>query len=200
MSSPAARVRGRTEGRDGRNQGSYAPGPKENAPVERFPGRLPEGASRRARGDGLGIRPVNQAAPAWAGAERACRGVMSDQKSSSGRFPRRTPRPWRGWLAGAAVGALPRLDAGQIRQETEERSRARLGVLRLIGNDSACCLQITPGPLDRFAGCKGKQGKQGQPTKGKPHHDLFYSCARPTPRRRRSSRNDPGPEDGLTLR
>ena len=77
--------------------------------------------------------------------------------------------------AGAAVGAMPRLDAGQIRRETEERSQARLGVLRLIGNDSACCLQITPGPLDRFAGRKGKQGKQGkqgQPTKGKPHHDL----------------------------
>jgi hypothetical protein len=75
--------------------------------------------------------------------------------------------------AGAAVGALPRLDAGQIRQETEERSQARLGVLRLIGNDSACRLQITPGPLDRFAGRKGKQGKQGQQTKGKPHHDLL---------------------------
>ena len=74
--------------------------------------------------------------------------------------------------AGAAVGALPRLDAGQIRQETEERSQARLGVLRLIGNDSACCLQIMPGQMDRFAGRKGKQGKQGQPTKGKPHHDL----------------------------
>jgi hypothetical protein len=98
---------------------------------------------------------------------------MSDQKSSGGRFPRRTPRPWRGWLAGAAVGAVPRLDAGQIRQETEERSQARLGVLRLIGNDSACCLQIMLGPLDRFAGRKGKQGKQGQPTKGKPHHDLL---------------------------
>jgi len=38
--------------------------------------------------------------------------------------------------AGAAVGAVPRRDAGQIRQETEERSQARLGVLRLIGNDS----------------------------------------------------------------
>jgi hypothetical protein len=48
-----------------------------------------------------------------------------------------------------------------------------LGVLRLIGNDSACRLQITPGPLDRFAGRKGKQGKQGQLTKGKPHHDLL---------------------------
>jgi hypothetical protein len=74
--------------------------------------------------------------------------------------------------AGATVGAVPRLDAGQIRQETEERSQARLGVLRLIGNDSAGCQQITPGPMDRFAGRKGKQGMQGQPTKGKPHHDL----------------------------
>ena len=105
--------------------------------------------------------------------------------------------------AGAAVGAVPRRDAGQIRQEPEERSQARLGVLRLIGNDSACCLQIMPGPLDRFAGRKGKQGKQGmqgQQTKGKPHHDLLYSCARPTRLHCRSSRNDPGPEDGLTLR
>ncbi len=51
------------------------------------------------------------------------KGVMSDQKSSSGRFPRRTPRPWRGWMAGAAVGAVPRLDTGQIRQE-----RGRQGV------------------------------------------------------------------------
>jgi len=102
--------------------------------------------------------------------------------------------------AGAVVGAVPRLDAGQIRQETEDRSQARLGVLRLIGNDSACCLQISPGPLDRFAGRKGKQGMQGQPTNGKPHHDLRHSCARPTHRGCRRSRNDPGPEDGLTLR
>ena len=130
---------------------------------------------RKPVGKGLPsvLTSVNPAAPWVLARQRACWGVMSDQKSSRGRFPRRTPRPWRGWLAGAAVGALPRLDAGQIRQETEERSQARLGVLRLIGNDSACCLQITPGPLDRFAGRKGKQGKQGQQTKGKPHDDLL---------------------------
>ena len=46
--------------------------------------------------------------------------------------------------AGAAVGAVPRLDAGQIRQETEERSQARLGVLRLIGNDSALSATTAP--------------------------------------------------------
>ena len=31
---------------------------------------------------------------------------MSDQKSSGGRFPRRTPRPWRGRVAGGLVGNL----------------------------------------------------------------------------------------------
>jgi len=36
---------------------SPPPGPKENAPGERFPGRLPEGASRRARGVTLALKP-----------------------------------------------------------------------------------------------------------------------------------------------
>jgi hypothetical protein len=64
-----------------------------------------------ARRQGVCPKPdgSNPAAPA--------QGVMSDQKSSCGRFPRRTPRHGRGWTAGAAVGAGPRLVDGQIRQE-----------------------------------------------------------------------------------
>jgi len=69
---------------------------------------------------------------------------------------------WRGNAPAKGQAGADGFDAGQIRQETEERSQARLGVLRLIGNDSAGSQQISPGPLDRFAGCKGKQGKQGQ--------------------------------------
>ena len=54
--------------RPGVSPSNDAPGPKRSRSVGAWPGPLPEGESRRARGDGLGIRPVNQAAPAWAGA------------------------------------------------------------------------------------------------------------------------------------
>jgi hypothetical protein len=42
---------------------------------------------------------------------------MSDQKSSSGRFPRRTPGPWPGREAGAAR-RRKRLDSGHENEET----------------------------------------------------------------------------------
>jgi len=69
------------------------PGPKETVPGERFAGRLPEGAGRRARG------------------------VTPAQSPGSGRArpPGGRIAPARGGL-GAAVGAVPRLDWGQIRR------------------------------------------------------------------------------------
>jgi hypothetical protein len=78
----------------------------------------PHHASARRQGACPKPEGGNPAAPAWGWRGIApAQGVMSDQKSSCGRFPRRTPRLWRGWMAGAAVRAGPRLVDGQIRQE-----------------------------------------------------------------------------------
>ncbi len=48
-------------------------------------------------------------------------GVMSDQKSPDGGFPRRTPGPWPGWSGGrcpAALCALTPVKVGHLRQHS----------------------------------------------------------------------------------
>ncbi|PQV58987.1 hypothetical protein LX70_00807 [Defluviimonas denitrificans] len=124
--APVERWKRRTPGlqRPGRGRTAAAArvrGPEGKGPVDLSPVRLPEGASRRARGYRVAPCVCHRGAPAWgeagsetvrwtvsrsnarprrAGrerAERACRGVMRDQQRSSGPLSRRTPRPWRGW-------------------------------------------------------------------------------------------------------
>jgi hypothetical protein len=80
---------------------------------------------------------------------------MSDQKSSCGRFSRRTPRPWRGWTAGAA-GFVPR----QIRQ----KGMGAPGADRLI-DVSSCSIRM----LKKFRSHGLPDRKAGNPS----------ACARP---------------------
>ena len=69
-----------------------APGPKETAPGERFPGRLPEGAGRRARGvtlaqtpgSGRARPPGGRIAPARGGGR--ARPDLTEVKSGGGNL------------------------------------------------------------------------------------------------------------------
>ena len=97
-----------------------SPGPISGPSGGRSAGPLPERASALARGYPLAQGLGNPAAPGWAGANapatgRQARADLTRVKSARKRW------------AGACAGAVPRLDAGHIRQEDGTSLRTPAG-------------------------------------------------------------------------
>ncbi len=118
-------------------------------------------------------RPVQSSTtpsgPCPGGGEAPAEGVMGDKKSSSGRFPRRTPGPWPGREAGA--GRRLWASARSLRLSVES------------GRGDGPC-QIRPRPTSPHS-----PGPQNPPDAA--HSPLARTLPAPSPRRSCSSRRSP---------